>query len=359
MSLFDAPVPLRCGASLPGRLWLAPMTNTQSFSDGTLGADELRWLEARAAGGFPVVSTCAAYVHEQGHAWKGQLGISEDRHLDGLRRLATAVKAHGAFAIVQLHHGGKLAGLSYDAISADAGDGYRAATVEDLAEAVQDFADAARRAEAAGFDGVEIHGANGYLLTQFLAPDDNHRTDDYGLSLEGRARLTLEVVDAVRAAVSPGFAVGIRLSPVDTWTQRGLKLAHGLTVGNWVAERGVDFVHLSLGDASGPPPHEDGMPVVATAFREALPDDVALVVAGGVRDRASVERAFAAGVDVVAVGKAAIVHPDFARLVEDADWSPAPTPWSPELLQEAAVGSKMYAYLRNFSGMVKGGKPGR
>lgn len=358
MSLLDATVPLRCGASLPGRSWLAPMTNTQSHGDGTLGDDELRWLEARAAGGFHTVSTCAAYVHDQGKAWDGQLGIAHDTHVDGLRRLATAVKRHGAFGVVQLHHGGLKAELASDAISADDGDGFRAATPEDLAEAVQAFADAARRAEEAGWDGVEIHGANGYLITQFLAPDDNHRTDAYGGSVEGRARLALEVIDAVRAAVSPGFAVGIRLSPVDGWQRRGLRLADGLQVGRWVAEHGVDFVHLSLGDAAGPPAHEEG-PVVATAFREALPDDVVLLAAGGVRDRAGVERALEAGLDVVAVGRAAIAYPDWPRRVEDASWQPAPTPWSRELLREAAVGDHLFAYLGRFAGLVEGGAAAR
>ncbi len=358
MPLFDATVPLRCGASLPGRSWLAPMTNTQSHDDGTLGADELRWLEARAAGGFHTVSTCAAYVQEQGKAWRGQLGIADDAHVEGLGRLAQAVKRHGAFGVVQLHHGGLKAALATDRISADAGDGFRAATASDLAEVVQAFADAARRAEEAGWDGVEIHGANGYLLTQFLAPDDNHRTDGYGGSLEGRSRLVLEVIDAVRAAVSPGFAVGIRLSPVDGWLRRGLKLADGLQVGRWVAEHGVDFVHLSLGDAAGPPPHEEG-PVVATAFREALPDDVVLLAAGGVRERAAAERALAAGLDVVAVGRVAIAHPDWPRRVEDAGWQPAPTPWSRELLRQAAVSDALFAYLGNFAGLVEGGAAGR
>jgi len=358
MSLLDATIPLRCGASLPGRSWLAPMTNTQSQADGTLGDDELRWLEARAAGGFHTVSTCAAYVHEQGKAWAGQLGIAHDVHVDGLRRLATAVKRHGAFGVVQLHHGGLKAELARDAISADDGDGFRAATPEDLGEAVQAFADAARRAEEAGWDGVEIHGANGYLVTQFLAPDDNHRTDAYGGSLEGRARLALEVIDGVRAAVSPGFAVGIRLSPVDGWQRRGLRLADGLQVGRWVAEHGVDFVHLSLGDAAGPPAHEEG-PAVATAFREALPDDVVLLAAGGVRDRGGAERALGAGLDVVAVGRAAIAHPDWPRRVEEAAWQPAPTPWSRELLREAVVGDALFAYLGRFAGLVEGGAVAR
>jgi len=359
MDPLDRPWTLPCGQTVPGRVALAPLTNTQSAPDGTLRDEELRWLVRRAEGGFPWVSTCAAFVSEEGHAWRGQLGIASDDHLAGLTRLAEALHAHGAFAVVQLHHGGVKAELAPDPISTGGPDGARAATEADLARVVAEFAAAARRAEEAGFDGVEIHGANGYLLTQFLAPADNPRTDAYGGDLVGRARLTREVVQAVRAAVSPRFAVGIRLSPVDTWARRGLVLADSLQVGRWVAEDGIDFVHLSLRDAAGPPPFEPDAGPVVRAFREALPAELPVLAAGGLWTRADALQAVEAGADVVVLGRVAIANPDWPRRSAAPDWSPIRPPFAPSHLRSVAVSEAFLTYMSAFPGMVEGGTPPR
>jgi 2,4-dienoyl-CoA reductase-like NADH-dependent reductase (Old Yellow Enzyme family) len=359
MSALDQPITLRCGLTFPNRTAMAPMTNVQSHPDGTLGDEELRWLVRRSQGGWGMIETCAAFVSDEGHAWKGQLGIARDEHMPGLTRLAAAMKAAGATPIVQLHHGGIKADQAPLKLSTADGDGVRGATKEDLDRVTAEFVAAAQRAEAAGFDGVEIHGANGYLLTQFLAPQDNPRTDEYGGDLAGRARLSREVVRAVRGAVGPGFAVGIRLSPVDGYDRRGLRLEDGIQVAKWVAEDGVDFVHLSLGDASGPPRHEAGAPVVATAVREALPGDVVLLAAGGIGTRADAERALAAGVDVAVVGRAAIAHPDWPRDAQSPGFAPLERPWSPEHLRSVAVGEGLLGYISNFPGFVVGGAPAR
>jgi 2,4-dienoyl-CoA reductase-like NADH-dependent reductase (Old Yellow Enzyme family) len=349
-----APLKLRRGRPLPNRFALAPMTNRQSNPDGTLGDDELRWLLARARGGFGLISTCAAYVSDEGKAWHGQLGIASEAHLAGLARLATAVRDAGSTGIVQLYHGGRVASLAPGArLSTADGEGVRAATEADLQRVISDFVAAARRAEQAGFDGVEIHGANGYLFTQFLAPDDNPRTDRWGGDLQGRARLLREVTRALRAAVSRDFLVGARISPVDTWSRRGLVLADAERLAPMLAEDGLDFLHLSLQDASGPPPHEPGAPAVATAIRRALPAHVALVVAGGVWTRDDAERALAAGADVVAIGKAAIVHADWPLASAAPAFSPTRPPWDPAMLPAQAVGPALAAYLQGFKGLLR------
>jgi 2,4-dienoyl-CoA reductase-like NADH-dependent reductase (Old Yellow Enzyme family) len=242
---------------------LAPLTNLQSRPDGTLGEDELRWLERRARGGFQWLSTCAAYVSEQGRAWRGQLGAASEAHQQGLSRLGVALRQWSVLPILQLYHGGARATLAPERVSTGGPEGARAATEVELAQVVVDYAAPARRAERARFAGVEIHGANGYLFTQFLAPRDNPRTDRYGGDQAGRARLLREAVRATRAAVSPGFAVGVRLSPVDTWDRRGLALADSLQVARWLVEDGADFIHLSLREAARTPPFEEGEVPVA------------------------------------------------------------------------------------------------
>lgn len=358
MSPFD-PITLPCGLTVDSRFAMAPLTNKQSHPDGTLGEDELVWLTRRARDGFRWISTCAAFVSEEGHAWRGQLGIATDDHVPGLTRLAAALHEHDARAVVQLHHGGAKAMLAPDKLSTGGPKGSRAATPDDLKRVVEDFVAAARRAETAGFDGVEIHGANGYLFTQFLAPKDNPRQDAYGGDLEGRARLLRETIRAVQGAVASSFAVGVRLSPVDAWSRRGLILADGVQVGRWAAQDGVDFVHLSLSDASGPAPHEWNTGPVARAFRDALPAAVPIFAAGGIWTRDDAQRAFDAGVDVAVLGRASIAHPDWPAASEQPGWEPKRPPWTADDLRSVDVGDDLVEYLRGMSGMVEGGAPSR
>ena len=346
------PITLPCGLSLPNRIALAPLTNLQSHSDGCLGEDELRWLSRRARGGFGLLSTCAAFVSEQGHAWPGQLGISAAKHLPGLTRLAQSLIPHGP-AIVQLHHGGVQAKLAPDPISTGGPEGARAATVLDLEQVVADYVAAAKMAERAGFSGVEIHGANGYLFTQFLAPLDNPRQDAYGGELPGRAKLLRDTLQAVRAAVSPSFAVGVRISPVDTWAQRGLVMQDAKVLVQWLAEDGADFVHLSLREAGGPPPFEEGEQSVVRAIRAVLPSPVALITAGGVWTHAQANEVLSQGADLVALGRAAIGNPDWPRLREDEQIVRAP--FTPEHLRSVDVGEDFVTYLKRFPGLVVGG----
>jgi 2,4-dienoyl-CoA reductase-like NADH-dependent reductase (Old Yellow Enzyme family) len=357
-----SPLRLPCGVELPNRVALAPLTNTQSQADGTLGQDELRWLLRRAEGGFGLLSTCAAYVSDEGKGWEGQLGIATDAHLPGLTRLASALVGAGSVPVVQLYHGGSkaFAAPGRTLSTVDGGpDGPRGATKVDLARVQADFVAAALRAEQAGFAGVEIHGANGYLFTQFLAPDDNPRTDAWGGGLEGRARLLRDVLRAVRAATKPGFAVGVRISPVDTWDRRGLVLADGVQLSAWLAEDGADFIHLSLRDAAGEGPFEPGGGVVAWEVREAVPAEVAIVAAGGVRRPADAVRAMRSGVDVVALGKIAIGVPDWPRVSARAGWNAPATPWTKEHLRSVDVGEAFVGYLGKFPGLVEGGASAR
>lgn len=333
---------------LPNARALAPLTNTQSHPDGTLSDAELDWLVRRARGGFGLVSTCAAHVSGEGKAWWGQLGIADDTHLPGLSRLATALRAAGARSVVQLFHGGLKAELAPERL------GPMKATVDDLRRVVDDMVAAALRAKSAGFDGVEVHGANGYLFTQFLSPTDNRRVDKYGKHLVGRARLLRETVRAVKEAVGGDLFVGVRISPVDTLDRRGLLLDDGVQVARWLAEDGVDYVHLSLRDAAGPPPHEPGRGPVARAVRDALPPHVRVLAAGGIATRAHELRAREAGVDVVVVGRAAIRHADWARRVDDPTFSPAPPPWRPEELAAEGVSEAFLAYLRRFPNLIAG-----
>ena len=215
--LLFAPLSFRHGPAMKNRFMLAPLTNLQSHADGTLSDDEFRWLTYRAQGGFGLTMTCAAHVQAVGQGFPGQLGVFSDAHLPGLTRLASAIRAAGSLSSVQLHHAGMrsptdLVGQPV-APSDDAETGARALSTAEVEQLIEDFITAAVRAQTAGFDGVEIHGAHGYILAQFLSPETNRRTDRFGGSLENRMAPILEIIAGIRARCRPDFQLGLRLSP--------------------------------------------------------------------------------------------------------------------------------------------------
>lgn len=313
--LFD-PLSLRCGLTLHNRIALAPLTNWQSQPDGLLGDAELRFLARRADGGFGLISTCAAYVAEDGKAWPGELGVDRDACMPGLERLAARIHTGGAKAIVQLFHGGIRAELSADPWSAtelvDGALRARAGTEADIARAIDAFVEAAARTHKAGFDGVELHGAHGYLLSQFLSRTMNTRDDAWGGDLPRRARLVREVLQRIRARCGPAFCVGVRLSLEDFGQAKGLDLDDSLQVCRWLADDGADFLHISLWDVTrttAKRPDVHPLPLV----REVVPRDVAIFAAGKIWTRGDAEAVLAKGADVVALGRSGILNPDWPR----------------------------------------------
>lgn len=359
-SLFES-LTFPSGATIGNRVALAPLTNEQSGDDGVLSDDELAWLSRRARGGFGLVETCAAHVAADGKAFEGQLGVWSDDHVPRLRELASAIREAGALGVVQLHHGGvrapsRLTGQRPFSASEFHEDraGFevpREATHEDIERVIGQFARAAVRAHEAGFGGTEIHGAHGYLLSQFLSATMNTRRDEWGGSLEGRARLLREVTRRIRAAVPAPFVVGVRLSPEDAGLARGLDLDETLELAAWLADDGVDFIHASLWDVTRNTkkrPESHPIPL----FRSALPPAVRLVVAGKIWTRAEAEAALALGADVASLGRSAIVNPDWPRDARNADWQPRRPPLTRAEYAAIGVSARFAQYLVRFDGMV-------
>ncbi|MFJ2316359.1 NADH:flavin oxidoreductase [Glutamicibacter sp. NPDC087661] len=316
MTNLSDPLDLRHGHLLPNRLVLAPMTNQQSNSNGTLSDDELAWLVARAEGEFGLLQTAAAYVHRGGQVWPGQLGISSDEHLPGLERLAAAVSAAGARSSVQLHHGGVRAEktlTSQEVVGPwdDAQTGVRGMTTGEVQQAVENFAAAAARAEKAGIDGIEVHGGHGYLVGQFLDASNNLRTDGYGSDPAGRSRFAKEVVQAIRERTGPDFHIGLRLS-VERY---GLVLADMVQlVGELFAGGNIDILDLSLWDVAKLPANApEGSRTLLEHFLDLPRYGTALGVSGHLADAAAVQRVLDQGADLAYIGKAAIADHAFAR----------------------------------------------
>jgi 2,4-dienoyl-CoA reductase-like NADH-dependent reductase (Old Yellow Enzyme family) len=356
MNELNAPLPLKCGATLKNRFVLAPLTNTQSHDDGTLSDDEFRWLTMRAQGGFAITMTCASHVQAQGKGFPGQLGNFSDVHLPGLTRLATAIRAAGSLAVTQLQHAGMRS--PRDLIdgqplcpSDDAETGARAMTHEEVLQVREDFIEAAVRAQRAGFDGVELHGAHGYLLCQFLSAEINRREDEYGGSLENRARLLFEIVDGVRERCGPKFVLGVRLSP----ERFGMRLPEICEVSQRLMHEGhIDFLDMSLWDIFKEPEDEAfrGRSLLSW-FTGLERGDTRLGAAGKIMSGADAAACLDAGADFAVIGRAAVLHHDFPLKVQaDPAFRTVATPVTEAYLKNEGLGPALIAYMRRWEGFV-------
>jgi 2,4-dienoyl-CoA reductase-like NADH-dependent reductase (Old Yellow Enzyme family) len=343
------PLSLTRGPAWANRIALAPLTNWQSHADGTLADDEYRWLTMRAQGGFGMTMTCAAHVQASGQGFPGQLGVWSDAHLPGLTRLAQGIRAAGSVSSLQLQHSGlradrALTGQPVVAPWDDAETGARALSTGEVEQLVQDFITAARRAEQAGFDGVELHGAHGYLLAQFLDGAHNQRSDRYGGSFENRNRILFELIAGVRAATRPGFQLGLRLSP----ERFGITMPESLALAQQVLDGGgLDYLDMSLWDCFKPPldPAFAGQPLIAhfAALRRGA---TRLGVAGKIMDAATARRCLEAGVDFVLIGRGAMLHHDFARrALADPDFRSIARPVSRAYLEAEGLGPPFLQYV--------------
>ncbi|MFT3770192.1 MAG: NADH:flavin oxidoreductase [Minicystis sp.] len=352
-----SPISFRNGVTAKNRVALAPMTNGQSHADGSLGDDELRWLASRAAGGFGLIETCAAHVSLDGQGFDGELGVFDDRLLPGLTRVASTIRERGALGFVQLYHGGarspaRLTGQRAWSASEIPGDPEdpRAATREDIERTIAAFRDAAVRSHKAGFEGVELHGAHGYLLGQFLSTL-NTRSDEYGGDIAGRARFVREVTRAVRGAVPASFVVGIRISPEEWGQAKGVDLDESLAVARWLADDGIDFLHLSLWRSASNTtkrPEVHAIPL----FRDVIGSDVRILAAGNIWTRADAELLLDKGADMVALGRSAIANPDWPLRAADPAWEPRRPPLTVTELRERGLGEAFAGYMRRWKGFV-------
>jgi 2,4-dienoyl-CoA reductase-like NADH-dependent reductase (Old Yellow Enzyme family) len=350
-----SPLTLAHGPALKNRFMLAPLTNLQSHPDGTLSEDEFRWLTLRAKGGFGLTMTCAAHVQAVGQGFPGQLGIFGDQHIAGLTRLATEIKHNHSVAAVQLHHAGNrspkdLVGTPVSA-SDDPETGARGLSLGEVEQLVEDFVAAAVRAEKAGFDGVEIHGAHGYILAQFLSPEINKREDRYGGSVENRARIIREIIEGVRARTRPDFQLGLRLSP----ERFGLKLAEILETAQAILTDGkIDYLDMSLWDVFKEPVEAEFQGRSLMSWFTALDRGaVRLGVAGKVTSPEIAARMLDDGADFVLIGRAAILHHDFPERARDADFTPAPLPVTVRHLENEGLGPAFVTYMSTWKGFVE------
>ena len=352
------PLTFNRGPQMKNRFMLAPLTNQQSNEDGTCSQEEHDWLTKRAEGGFGLTMTCAAHVQAEGKGFPGQLGVFSDEQLPGLKKLASAIKAHDSIAIAQLYHGGMRCPkdvIGMQPLSSSDNDkwGARAMTTSEVEEMIVSFIDAAVRAETAGFHGVELHGAHGYVLAQFLSPVLNQRSDKFGGSLAARQRPILEIIEGIRKKCNSEFMVGVRLSP----ERFGMELPEIVSLAElMMKEELIEFLDMSLWDVFKNAEDElyKSRPLLSI-FTELDRKNVRLGVAGKIMSSQDIGRALDMGVDWVMLGRAAILHHDYPdKLKSDPGFRPIDLLVSPEHLLREGLSPSFVEYMKAWKGFVSG-----
>lgn len=324
------------GLTLRNRLVMAPMTTWSANPDETISEQELAYYRARAQGVGLVLTGCT-HVQPSGIGFTDEFAAYDDRFIPSLRKLAQAAKSGGAPAVLQIFHAGNKAVpsliphgevVSASSLAAPRGpfnDGKtpsRALSHEEILGVIRDFGAATRRAIEAGFDGVELHGAHGFLIQNFLSPLFNQRTDSWGGSLENRMRFPLEVVREVRRIIATHtkrpFLLGYRISPEEPG-EGALHIGDALAlVDRLVEEAQIDYLHASLYDLlTGKPQNHSGDHKTTTErFIERVAGRLPLLAAGQIRTPEQARRAVALGLPLVAVGKGLVMNAQWVELAQ-------------------------------------------
>lgn len=308
---------------------MAPMTNFLSNDDGSVSDKEIEYYQRRSGGVGAVITACAN-VNEAGKGFDGEIGADRDELIPGLRRLSDAIHEKGAKAILQIFHGGRMCPPhlipNEDVVSASAVASLRPNAVtpremteEEIQQTIKDFGEATRRAIEAGFDGVEIHGANTYLIQQFFSPHSNRRADQWGGNVEERMNFPLAVVESVQQAVrnhaSTSFIVGYRLSPEEK-EEPGITIDDTLQLVDVLAKQNLDYLHISLSKfKQGSIRDEQDTKPRLEMIQERVGSLVPVMGVGTLITPDEVEKALAE-VPLISIGRELLMEPDWVEKVQ-------------------------------------------
>ncbi len=355
----------RTGNLIRNRTVLAALTNKQSNEDGTLSDEEIAFLVRRAEGGFGIVTTAASHVMENGQGWHGEMGVWGDHQIPGLTKLATGLREKGSLSLVQIFHGGMRAPadiIRTTPVSASVNDEdngnepAREMTHQEVEDAIEAFADAAERCEKAGIDGVEIHGAHGYLIAQFLGTVTNRRSDVWGGDLTNRSRFLVRIIEAVRKRTGPSFLVVVRISP--EIGNLGISIDDSLELAKRLSVTEIDALHISCWDVFKAAEGDSNDPRTLTRrFREVLPDDFPLISTGSIWTSEDAQFVMKEGADLVGVGRVGIAHPDWPLGLKSPEYTPSEPPFTTQHLESVSLSPIFVEYMHRYRGFVVGGRP--
>ena len=316
---------------LKNRFVMSPMVTNYCDHEGHVTERFKAYHEARAKGGVGLIIIEATYVTPTGKGFSNECGISNDSHIDGLRELTNTVHKYGTKIATQLYHGGRQTHASVIGKAPTAPSPIACPVCQEVPEElsipeikriVTQFGDAAKRAVKAGFDAIELHGAHGYLLNQFMSSYSNKRTDEYGGSLENRMRFPLEVLKSVRDAVGKDFPLIYRLSSVE-FVEGGLTLEDAKAFAKVLVDHGIDAINVSGGVYESaamiiqPAAIPQGLYIEnAYEIKKAINSAVPVMVVGRIKEPMMAEKIIEEGKgDLVVIGRALIADPEFPNKI--------------------------------------------
>ena len=352
----------RIKKKIRNRSVLAAMTNKQSHRDGTLSDEEINWLTRRAKDGFGIITTAATHVSKNGQGWEGEFGVYEDSFINRLKVLTDSIHEQDSLVFAQLFHGGmrapeKLTGnipISASKIPCKESStgSTKAANQKDIEGIIFDFKSAAIRCVEAGFDGIELHGAHGYLISQFLGKKTNHRKDIWGGDIHNRSKFLIKIVNEIKKSVPESFIVGVRISP--EINDMGIFLDDSLELAKILTKIGIDFIHLSCWDCFKiSEEYSKDKKTITEWFTHTIPNLPTIISTGGIWSSKDATDVMMQGADLIGVGRVAIPYPDWSLNLKDDNYNPPRMPFTSTQLTKAGLSDVFIAYMKNWKGFVE------
>ncbi|EFE3179736.1 NADH-dependent flavin oxidoreductase [Escherichia coli] len=366
-SLFS-PFMLTEKIKLRNRIVMAPMTTWSANPDGTISEQELEFYKRRSQNVGLVITGCT-YVTPSGIGFTHEFAAYDDRFINSLEKLAAAAKSGGAPAILQIFHAGNKAipelvpnndVISASASSVKSGDFMkrvvqsREMTENEIQETIRAFGDVTKRAIKAGFDGIELHGAHGFLLQNFFSPLFNQRNDRWGGDLEGRMRFPLAVLQEVKNVVyeyaTKPFAIGYRISPEESATG-GLRIEDTYKLLDRLISSGISYIHTSLVSINDSYPVESpNGPRTIELILNHIAGRVPVIAAGKIRTPSQAQEAISTGLPLVAIGKGLVINPEWVTLAESGRGHEIQTTLNPQLVPELTISDKLWDQIQASKG---------
>ena len=356
------------GIETKNRIAMAPMTTWASNDDYTISDDEIKHYEARS-GNVGLVITGCTRVMPNGIGFNNEYASYDDSFLPSLKKLATAAKKGGAPAILQIYHAGNKAVLDLipNSIPVSAspialapsmfyagGTVSRELTHEEILEMIKAFGETTHRAIQAGFDGIELHGAHGFLLQNFFSPYYNQRTDYWGGSAEKRMNFALEVIkevqDVIKKYAEKPFMIGFRISPEDPESYR---VKDTFPLIDKLIASGIDYLHVSLADLLSQKSIDDenGDVTLLKSILDHVQHRVPVIAAGGIKQFNEAEEALKLGLSMVAVGHGLVINPNWVELASNKE--KADEVLSMSKADELAIPKKLQEFIKVATGFFQ------
>ncbi|AZA99310.1 NADH-dependent flavin oxidoreductase [Chryseobacterium joostei] len=366
-----SPLAFDKGISLKNRLVMAPMTTWASNEDFTISNEEVEYYHKRV-NGVGLVITGSTHVTANGIGFTNEFAGYDDTFLPSLKKLAKAAQSGGASAILQMFHAGNKAipslipngeVVSASAVSSgpillsDKENLPKELNENEILEIIKAFGETTKRAIEAGFDGVEIHGAHGFLLQNFISPFFNKRNDQWGGSLENRLRLSLEIVREVKKVVleyvDRPFLIGYRISPEEI-PQQTYGLQDTFILIDKLIEEKIDYLHFSLLDAVNQKPidSEFSDEPISVVLNNYVNNRVPVLVAGGITTPAMANQVLEYGVSMVAIGRTLVINPDWMELVESGEEEKIVSNLKLDTVEDKKIPLKMMTIFEALEGWV-------